>query len=67
MEEDHLDYFKDILQIRDSFHKFASLLPSDGCLIINGDIDHWVVARQVSVELNTTIWSCICLEYCVDV
>ncbi len=41
VEEDHLDYFKDILQIRDSFQKFAALLPSDGCLIINGNIDHY--------------------------
>ena len=41
IEEDHLDYFKDISQIRDSFHKFAKLLPTDGCLIINGKIDHY--------------------------
>lgn len=40
IEEDHLDYFKDIHHIRDSFHKFAKLIPSDGALIINGDIDH---------------------------
>lgn len=38
VEEDHLDFFKDIHAIRDSFHKFAALLPSDGTLIINGEI-----------------------------
>lgn len=39
IEEDHLDFFKDIHEIRDSFHRFASLLPTDGALIINGDIE----------------------------
>ena len=39
IEEDHLDFFKDINDIRNSFTKFAELLPSDGTLIINGDID----------------------------
>ncbi len=40
IEEDHLDFFKDIQDIRDSFHRFALLLPEDGTLIINKDIDH---------------------------
>lgn len=39
IEEDHLDFFKDINDIRNSFHKFASLLPADGALIINGTIE----------------------------
>jgi UDP-N-acetylmuramate--alanine ligase len=39
IEEDHLDFFKDIEDIRNSFHKFALLLPADGTLVINGDID----------------------------
>lgn len=41
IEEDHLDFFKDIDDIRHSFHEFARLLPPDGCLIINGGIDHY--------------------------
>lgn len=41
IEEDHLDFFKDIRDIRNSFHKFAELLPAEGTLIINGDIDHF--------------------------
>lgn len=39
VEEDHMDYFKDIHEIRESFHKFATLLPENGHLIINGEID----------------------------
>ncbi|MBU3874296.1 UDP-N-acetylmuramate--L-alanine ligase [Faecalicatena sp. AGMB00832] len=38
IEEDHLDFFKDLEDIRHSFHQFASLLPTDGTLIINSDI-----------------------------
>ena len=39
VEEDHLDFFHDIYEIRESFHRFASLLPDDGLLIINGSIE----------------------------
>lgn len=38
IEEDHMDFFHDIDDIRNSFRKFAQLLPADGILIINGDI-----------------------------
>ena len=38
VEEDHLDFFRDIHEIRASFHKFAALLPADGLLIINKEI-----------------------------
>ena len=37
IDADHLDFFKDIADIRHSFRKFAQLLPSDGALIINAD------------------------------
>lgn len=39
VEEDHMDYFKDINEIRESFHNFAKILPNDGHLVINGEID----------------------------
>ncbi len=38
VDADHLDFFKDIEQIRASFRDFAALLPADGTLIINGSI-----------------------------
>lgn len=37
IEEEHLDYFKDINQIKDSFIKFISMLHKNGKLIINKD------------------------------
>lgn len=40
IEAEHLDFFKDIEDIRNSFHQFTQLLPKDGLLIINSDIDN---------------------------
>ncbi len=37
VEEDHLDYFKDIHDIIDCFHQFAEKTPRDGALIVNAD------------------------------
>lgn len=41
IEEDHMDFFKDLDDIRNSFTRFANLLPEDGTLIINGDIENY--------------------------
>lgn len=41
IEEDHLDFFKDLEDIRHSFHQFAALLPPDGTLVINTDIHNY--------------------------
>ena len=41
IEEDHLDFFKDLNDIRHSFHQFAGLLPEDGSLVINSDIQNY--------------------------
>ncbi|MGN0373171.1 MAG: UDP-N-acetylmuramate--L-alanine ligase [Enterocloster sp.] len=38
IEEDHLDFFKDIEDIRHSFRLFAEKLPEDGALVINSGI-----------------------------
>lgn len=39
IEEDHLDFFKGIEDIRHSFRLFAEKLPSTGLLVINSGID----------------------------
>ena len=41
IEEDHLDFFKDIHEIRDSFRRFAAQTAADGAIIINGDIEDY--------------------------
>ena len=37
IEEDHLDYFRSIDEIREAFAEFVRLLPAHGSLVINGD------------------------------
>lgn len=39
IDADHLDFFKDIEDIRRSFRKFAGRIPDDGVLIINNSLD----------------------------
>ena len=41
IEEDHLDFFKDIHDIRNSFRLFAEKVAEGGLVIINGDIEKY--------------------------
>ena len=41
IEADHLDFFKDIDDIRHSFRLFMEKLPAGGILVINSEIDRW--------------------------
>ncbi len=38
---DHLDFFKDLEDIRNSFHQYAKNISPDGCLILNSAIENW--------------------------
>ena len=54
IEEDHMDFFKDIDDIRNSFHQFASLLPENGTLVINKNIAHIeAVTNQLECRIIT--------------
>ena len=54
MDADHLDFFKDIDDIRHSFRLFAEKLPADGTLIINADTPCWEdIARDLSCQVIT--------------
>ena len=48
IDADHLDFFKDIQDIRHSFRRFAELLPKDGTLIINDEIPDY---REITAGL----------------
>ncbi|MFA6603474.1 MAG: UDP-N-acetylmuramate--L-alanine ligase [Patescibacteria group bacterium] len=37
IEEDHLDYYRDLEHIRATFQKYVGSLPTDGALILNAD------------------------------
>jgi len=60
IEEDHLDFFKDIVDIRNSFRKFAEKIPKEGVLIINSDIENYeeitdgLMCRIVTYGLNAS-------------
>ncbi len=54
VEEDHMDFFKDIEDIRNSFHKFASILPNDGALVINKNIEELEsITKDLSCKVIT--------------
>ena len=54
IEADHLDFFKDIDDIRHSFRRFAQLLPADGALIINADTLHYQdIIKDLSCKIIT--------------
>lgn len=41
IEAEHLDFFKDIQDIRNSFRRFAANTKDDGVIIINGEIENY--------------------------
>ena len=52
VDADHLDFFKDLDDIRNSFHKFAQLLPAGGSLIVNGEIPN---LSEITKDLDCRI------------
>ena len=54
IEEDHMDFFKDLSDIRRSFRRFAELIPAHGTLIINADIpDYQEITNGLSCRVIT--------------
>ena len=54
IDADHLDFFKDIDDIRHSFRLFAQKLPADGTLIINSDTPSYEeIIRDLPCEVIT--------------
>lgn len=52
VEAEHLDFFKDIDDIRRSFHEFAGNTSHDGALIINGQIE---ALDQITNNLSCSV------------
>jgi len=54
IEEDHLDYYKDLAEIVSAFKEFAGLLPKDGLLIVNAhDRNALNVAETAHARVET--------------
>ena len=52
IDNDHLDYFKNIDNIKKAFSKYVALLPFDGLLVINADDENCLALRS-STEAKT--------------
>lgn len=54
IDEDHLDFYKDIHHIKGAFHRFGRLIPQDGYLVVNGDDDNVSdVIQQLTCQVFT--------------
>jgi UDP-N-acetylmuramate--alanine ligase len=54
VDADHLDFFKDIDEIAESFHIFATKTPKEGLLIVNGDMKYFdTVTRELQCRVVT--------------
>ncbi len=54
IEEDHMDFFKDLDDIRCSFRRFAGNVPSHGTVIISGEIENWQkIAEGLDCQIIT--------------
>lgn len=60
IDNDHLDYFKNLSNIKKSFNKYVSHLPEDGYLVINGDdknsgdLLNYTKAKVITYGINNT-------------
>ncbi|MBN1489697.1 MAG: UDP-N-acetylmuramate--L-alanine ligase [Phycisphaerae bacterium] len=46
VEEDHLDYYRDLAEIIEAFGQFARLVPEHGALIVNGECKNTLEAAE---------------------
>ncbi len=69
IEAEHLDFFKDLEDIRNSFRKYAEILPTSGTLVINGDIERLseltdkLSANVVTYGLCEDVAQCASYDY----
>jgi len=53
IEEDHLDYYKDINHIIETFQKYVDKLPKDGLLVINADDENCQKLKRPDCQVIT--------------
>lgn len=54
IDEDHMDFFKDLDDIRNSFRQFAKKIPKGGQLYINGEIPNYEeITKDLDCEVLT--------------
>jgi UDP-N-acetylmuramate--alanine ligase len=50
IDEDHLDYYKDLADIKTAFQEFVDKLPEKGSLITHSDVDLITQAKKVNAD-----------------
>lgn len=69
IEAEHLDFFKDLADIRNSFRKYSEILPAAGTLVINGDIENLpeltdgLSASIITYGLCNSVTDCASYDY----
>lgn len=67
IEEDHMDFFKDLDDIRHSFREFAKKIPSHGTLIINADIENYQeITEGLPCKILTYALDCPDADFTAD-
>ncbi len=64
IEEDHLDFFKDLEDIRASFRRFMHNTKKDGVCVINGDIENLTELTECLDSAYVTFGFNDCHTYC---
>ena len=54
IDNDHLDYFKNLENIKNAFIKYVKLLPNDGILVVNGDDSNCLDLKQYTTAKTIT-------------
>lgn len=68
IEEDHMDFFKDLNDIRNSFREFADNTPKEGVVFINGEIeDYESIVSGIPAKTVTYGMSGACDYYPEDI
>ena len=75
IDADHLDFFKDLEDVKHSFRRFAELVPADGLIVANGDdkntldaLDGLSLVRFGMAETNDVSGTNVSEDYrCFDV
>lgn len=67
IEEDHLDYYKDLGDIKSAFREFVTKVPADGLVVLNADDQNTVeacahagAAKKISYSMRD-----VCSYYCL--
>lgn len=64
IDEDHLDYYKDLDDIKSAFQSFADLIPEEGALITHGDVE--LVSKSKKINADTVDKTTISLSVLGD-